>query len=101
MFCWLKSTNFIKSIGVKVIFGIIETEAFKSINLSYTAGPDPACSAFTFLTDDYWKCKAQQDTISWIHMVGTCSLGPDSADSTTSVVDTKFRLVHKLAFHYF
>lgn len=87
----MESCNYEIFLGVKVIFRILETEALKSINLTYTAGPDPVCSAFTFLTDDYWKCKIQQDTISWIHMVGTCSLGPDSGDSSTSVVDTKFR----------
>jgi choline dehydrogenase-like flavoprotein len=78
--------------GVKVIFQIIETEALRSINITYTEGPDPACSAFSYLTDDYWRCKIQQNTVAWIHMVGTCSLGPDSGDSTTSVVDTKFRV---------
>lgn len=79
-------------VGVKLIFRIIETEAFKSINLTYTATPDPSCSIFTFLTDYYWRCKIQQDTKGWTHMVGTCSLGPESGDSATSVVDTKFRL---------
>lgn len=84
---------YLKFIGVKFILKIIDTEAFKSINMSYADGPDPSCSEFTFLTDEYWKCKIQQDTVAWIHMVGTCSMGPDSADSTTSVVDTKFRCV--------
>lgn len=80
--------------GVKFIFKIMETNAFRSINLNYTAQPDPACSAFEFLSDDYWICKMRQDTQCWIHMVGTCSLGPDSASSSTSVVDTKFRFVY-------
>lgn len=53
--------------------------------------PNPACSDFTFLSDDYWKCEFRQKTESWMHMVGTCSLGADSSDSNTSVVDTKFR----------
>lgn len=78
-------------LGVKFIFKIIETEAFKSINLTYIVGPDPACEAFTFLTDDYWKCKFQQDVRSCTHMIGTCSMGPDSDNSSTSVVDTQFR----------
>lgn len=79
---------------MKFIFKIIETDAFKSINLTYAAPADPACSAFVFLTDDYWICKIKQNTIAWIHMVGTCSLGSDSGDSDSSVVDTKFRLVN-------
>lgn len=82
-----------KFVAAQFILKVIDTEAFKSINLTYIAEPDPACSEFTFLTDDYWKCKVQQETISWIHMVGTCRLGPDTGDSTTSVVDTKFRFV--------
>ncbi len=81
--------------GVHFIFRILETEAFKSINLTYSALPDPACSAFTFMSDDYWNCKMKRDTHCWIHMVGTCSLGPDTDDSNTSVVDTKFRLVNQ------
>lgn len=83
----------IQSIGIKFIFRIVETEAFKGVNLTYTAVPDPACSAFTYLSDDYWMCYAQQRAMSVYHMVGTCSLGPDSSNSTTSVVDTKFRSV--------
>lgn len=80
--------------GVKFIFRIVETNAFQRLDLKYVAPADPACSAFEFLSDDYWLCKIRQDTLSWIHMVGTCSLGPDSDDSNTSVVDTKFRFVN-------
>ncbi|KAJ6630515.1 Glucose dehydrogenase [FAD, quinone] [Pseudolycoriella hygida] len=78
--------------GVKFIFKIVETQAFQSIGLAYSAPPDPACSEFTFLSDEYWICKMKQNTHSWIHMVGTCRLGPDTDDSNASVVDTKFRV---------
>lgn len=81
-------------LGVKLIFKIIETDAFKRINMTYDGEHDPACIAFTFLSDDYWKCKFQQDTRHCTHIVGTCSLGPDSADANTSVVDTKFRFTN-------
>lgn len=59
--------------------------------MTHINGPDPACRAYAFLSDNYWKCKFQQDTRASVHMVGTCSLGPDSGNSDTSVVDTKFR----------
>lgn len=78
--------------AVKFIFKIVDTEAFRSVNLTYIAQPDPACQAFTFLSDDYWKCKLHQDVLASVHMVGTCSMGPDAGDSTTSVVDTQFRV---------
>jgi len=78
--------------GVKFIFKIAETETYRSINLTYNAEPDPACGAFSFLTDDYWRCMFQQRTKNSFHKAGTCSLGPDSGDSSTSVVDTKFRV---------
>lgn len=81
-------------LGVHFIFEIINTNALQRINFRYSAPPDPACAAHEFLSDDYWLCKMRQDTHCWIHMVGTCSLGPDTADSTTSVVDTKFRLAN-------
>lgn len=97
MFCY---TNSLVSnhIGIKFIFRIVQTEAFRSVNLTYTAPPDPACTAFTYLSDDYWKCIVQQSTQSIYHQVGTCSLGPDSSNSTVSVVDTKFRYEAKLDF---
>ncbi|KAG4076679.1 hypothetical protein HA402_001966 [Bradysia odoriphaga] len=78
--------------AVKFIFKIVDTEAFKSINLTYMAAPDPACQGYAFLSDDYWICKLHQDVMASVHMVGTCSMGPDSGDSTTSVVDTQFRV---------
>jgi len=78
--------------GIKLVFNIVETPAFQSINLTFTGEPDPACTAFAFLSDDYCKCKIHQDGTSWTHMTGTCSLGPESGDSNTSVVDTKFRV---------
>ncbi|KAG4079688.1 hypothetical protein HA402_009074 [Bradysia odoriphaga] len=78
--------------GVRFIFRIVETEAFRRINLTYSAPVDPACSTFTFMSDEYWNCKMRQDTHAWIHMVGTCSLGPDSDNSDSTVVDTKFRV---------
>ncbi|XP_037024090.1 glucose dehydrogenase [FAD, quinone]-like [Bradysia coprophila] len=78
--------------GIRLVFNIIETQAFRSINVTFIGQPDPACNQFKFLSDDYWKCKIQQDGNSWTHMAGTCSLGPDTGHSNTSVVDTKFRV---------
>lgn len=68
----------------------MNTEAFKSINLTYDSAPHPACEAYEFLTDNYWKCMFYQQTMA-AHVAGTCSLGRDAGDSDTSVVDTKFR----------
>lgn len=83
--------KFHQSLGVNFIFKIVESNVFRSFNISNGIEPDPACSDFTFLSVDYWKCKVRQSTNTSHHPVGTCSMGADSADSTTSVVDTKFR----------
>lgn len=67
------------------------TESFKKINATYAENSDEACNAFEFRSDAYWKCYVQQNTIPWIHLVGTCRMGPDSDTSNDSVVDSKFR----------
>lgn len=76
---------------MKFIFKIIDTDTFKRVNLTYNSQPDSECGEFTFLSDDYWRCKFGQEVMACTHMVGTCSMGSDTEDSTTSVVDTKFR----------
>ncbi|KAJ6635171.1 4-pyridoxate dehydrogenase [Pseudolycoriella hygida] len=78
--------------GIKLIFKIIDTKAFQSVNMTYISKPDPVCKAHAFLSDDYWRCQFTQYTMPCVHMVGTCGMGPDSGDSSTSVVDTKFRV---------
>lgn len=70
-----------------------DTNAFKKIGATYAEEPDDECSEFQNRSDDYWKCYVQQNTISWIHMVGTCRMGPDSDTPNDSVIDSKFRCV--------
>lgn len=67
------------------------TDSFKKINATYAESPDEGCTNFEYRSDAYWKCYIEQNTISWIHMVGTCRMGPDSDTSNESVVDSKFR----------
>lgn len=67
------------------------TDSFKRINATYAESPEEACDEFEYLSDEYWKCYVQQNIISWIHMVGTCRMGPDSDTPNDSVVDPKFR----------
>lgn len=78
--------------GIRFAFNIMEsTDSFKKINATYAEEPDEACVDFENRSDAYWKCYIEQNTISWIHMVGTCRMGPDSDTSDDSVVDSKFR----------
>lgn len=75
-------------------FNIMEnTNSFRKIDATYAEDPDEACSAFEYRSDDYWKCYIQQNTISWIHLVGSCRMGPDSDTADNSVVDSKLRQV--------
>lgn len=83
--------QFHQQLGVNFIFKIVESNVFQNFNITNAVEPDPACSDFTFLSDDYWKCKVHQSTNTSHHPVGTCSMGADSDGSETSVVDTKFR----------
>jgi len=81
--------------GIKLALSVVEdTTPFKKLNTTYGAEHHPACIAHQFRSDDYWKCVLQQDSLNWLHMAGTCSLGPANGD--TSVVDPKFR-VHGVA----
>lgn len=70
-----------------------DTDAFKRINATYAEIPEEACDEFEYRSDEYWKCYIQQNTVSWIHMVGSCRMGPDSDTSNDSVVDSKFRYI--------
>ncbi|KAG4071087.1 hypothetical protein HA402_013401 [Bradysia odoriphaga] len=79
--------------GIKMTFNIMEnTNSFRDIDATYAESPEEACNEFEYRSDAYWKCYIQQNTISWIHMVGTCRMGPDSDTSNDSVVDSKLRV---------
>jgi choline dehydrogenase len=79
--------------GIKLVFRVAEeTTPFKRLNMTYAADHHPACTAHVFRSDDYWKCVLKQSGVSWLHMAGTCGLGPDNGDPNTTVLDSKFRV---------
>ncbi|XP_035715873.1 oxygen-dependent choline dehydrogenase isoform X2 [Folsomia candida] len=77
--------------GIQLVFNITETQAFQTnFKLTYGQVPSPGC--LDFPSDEYWRCHIHNEIKTWIHMVGSASLGPDSGDATTSVLDTRFRV---------
>jgi choline dehydrogenase len=77
--------------GVQLAWNITRTQAFQqNFKLTYGRDPNPACGGFP--SDGYWRCHIEREIATWIHMVGSCKLGPDSGDANTSVLDTKFRV---------
>lgn len=66
-----------------------ETNAFQSIASTYTPEPHPACLAYEFRSDPYWRCLIRQNAQGWTHPVGTCKMG--MSDDPLAVVDSKLR----------
>ncbi|XP_031838204.2 glucose dehydrogenase [FAD, quinone]-like [Nomia melanderi] len=58
------------------------------------ARPNPnhisACASHLFLSDDYFKCLAQQYSMTIYHLCGTCKMGP--ASDPMAVVDDRLRV---------
>lgn len=72
------------------------TTSFQKMSVEYTETPPEKCRSLVFRSYEYWQCYIQQRGYSWLHIVGTCSMGPDS--DPLAVVDSKLRY-NKLATH--
>lgn len=74
--------------GVDLAFRFANSSALRSLGMEYVGTPIPACASFPFMSQEYWRCFAQQGAKTGIHIVGTCAAGPNGPGS---VVDSKFR----------
>lgn len=76
--------------GIELGLRIMEnTTSFQKMNVEYTEAPPEQCLSLPFRSQEYWQCYVKQRGYSWLHIVGTCSMGPITDPLT--VVDSKFR----------
>lgn len=59
------------------------------MSVEYTESPPEKCRSLAFRSHAYWQCYVNQRGYSWLHIVGTCSMGPDA--DPLAVVDSKLR----------
>lgn len=67
------------------------TTSFQNMSVVYTETPPDKCRGIIFRSNEYWRCYIKQRGYSWLHIVGTCSMGADTDPMT--VVDSKLRYI--------
>ncbi|XP_069680592.1 glucose dehydrogenase [FAD, quinone]-like [Periplaneta americana] len=82
--------------GLNYTLDIIGAEALKKYGAELYRKPLPPCRGYKFGSDDYWECSLRQLTLSIVHAVGTCKMGP--ASDPDAVVDPRLRVkgIHNL-----
>lgn len=75
--------------GIKLVLDLIETEAFRSMNITLALTQLPACSHLKSWSKDYWYCYLRHLTVPGSHQVGTCLTG---SSPKTGVVDKELRV---------
>ena len=76
--------------AVKIALALSKTEAFQQFGTKFYDKPFPGCESYTMFTDAYWGCWIKSYSVSLVHTVGTCKMGPDS--DPTAVVDPTLKL---------
>lgn len=77
--------------GIKLVFRLKDTLAYKKIQLTYNGAPLPACTKHTFLSKSYWYCFLRQVTLAGGFPTGTCPIGVHREKG--AVVDSKLRVI--------
>ena len=75
--------------GFKRAAELGDSEAFRRAGITLDTPPLPGCPGVRGGSDEYWECAGRLGAQTWGHLVGTCRMGPDAADS---VVDPKLRV---------
>ncbi|XP_031838202.2 glucose dehydrogenase [FAD, quinone]-like [Nomia melanderi] len=76
--------------GAQIIRQLSETPTMKKLNARPNPNHISACASHEFLSDDYFKCFAQQYSMTIYHLCGTCKMGPSS--DPMAVVDDRLRV---------
>ncbi|KAJ6644321.1 Glucose dehydrogenase [FAD, quinone] [Pseudolycoriella hygida] len=77
--------------GIQLGLRIMETTTpFRKMNVEYTETPPERCRSVPFRSQEYWRCYVSQRGYSWLHIVGTCSMGRKT--DPMAVVDSKLRV---------
>ncbi|KAG4075742.1 hypothetical protein HA402_003568 [Bradysia odoriphaga] len=77
--------------GIELGLRIMEnTTSFQKMSVEYTEASPERCRSFAFRSQAYWKCYVKQRGYSWLHIVGTCSMGLGT--DPLAVVDSSLRV---------
>ncbi|XP_050590924.1 glucose dehydrogenase [FAD, quinone]-like [Bombus affinis] len=76
--------------GVKFVFEMSKTNAFRRYNSKMYSKPFPACKNISMYTDPYWECMIREYSMTVYHPTGTCKMGPNW--DPEAVVDPRLRV---------
>lgn len=76
--------------GIEIALSLANTSAMAKYNMTLSNSPSPACSAYPFLSKEYWACAVRQDTGPENHQAGSCKMGP--SNDPMAVVDHRLRV---------
>lgn len=76
--------------GIRKMIALLETKAFKEMNVTLMELPFTECKNFTFSSDAYWECFTRHFTFTIYHYCGTAKMGP--ATDRRAVVDPTLKV---------
>lgn len=76
--------------GIQIALRLLNTTAFKEMDVKLFDATLPACSNFTYLSKDYWYCQIRQLTYHIHHPASTCKMGPSPKQG--AVVNSQLRV---------
>lgn len=76
--------------GIQIALSLANTSAMAKYNMTLNNSQLPACSAYPFLSKEYWACAVRQDTGPENHQAGSCKMGPPN--DPMAVVDHRLRV---------
>ena len=76
--------------SIRIGLQLFNTKSFKENEYKLIESPRAPCEHLTFNTDEYWICLMKNNTISGLHHVGTCKMGPKG--DSEAVVDPRLKV---------
>lgn len=76
--------------GVKIAIQITKTKAMSKYNPQLIDYEYPGCKDIVLLSNEYISCMIREKTASYLHVAGTCKMGPDG--DPTAVVNTRLKV---------
>ena len=76
--------------GVRIAYALGNTQALKKFGAKFYDKPFPGCEGYQFWSDEYIGCWIKGYTVTMVHDVGTCKMGPSS--DPVAVVDPQLRV---------